>query len=331
MIILIRIVFIMFFLSPLFSYAQEATGQSVISQGLKQSLSELKHSADQLASSNEVLAVKNLQLKAHLNSLQINLQKLTQENQGLTNAKSKLDASNPAKAEQIDSLGKSIPDLDGKIHSLEEQIKQAQEQLAKHQKEEQEVNGQIAQMLNKPQGDNSAAVPFELSQLRLQRQKEKLATLKMISEIQAHEELLGEQISDFQKGINPSVGEEKLKQKEVLEAKIQQLQQEIDQLNALTNASSRQGGSVQEQLYHLEVSVDDLEKNRNELKNLVAKMQKKAQNVHLIDSQRGEQDKLQANIVQLKMESRGLKSDLEELQQQMVELDKRKAYLETLF
>ncbi len=62
----------------------------------------------------------------------------------------------------------------------------------------------------------------------------------------------------------------------------------------------------------------------------MAKTQQKIRHSPLTRDQKKEEFKLKSNIEQLKKETKNLKFDLRALQQQMVELDKRKVYLEVL-
>jgi chromosome segregation ATPase len=320
----IKFIFIFFLASSGVAYAIEPVTNSM-TQGLGQGLSDLKNSVDQLAAGNQGLALKNAELKSKLNESQMVLQKLAQENQSLTNAKQKLEEPNSVRARQIEQLESESKDLDHKINGLNDQITKAQDTLAADEKEEQEVNDHITQMLDHPPVVDPSSLPQELRDLQEQNQKERLADLKLISQAQEHCQLLQAQILDFQKGFpvpsQPS--------KEKLQNEIQQVQAEITQLTSVQK--NPEGGDwTQEELQRLQESITDLEKKQDELKGLVAQMQKKTENMHYTADQKDETAKLQANIEKLKTETKNLKFDLESMQQQMVELDKRKAYLETI-
>jgi DNA repair exonuclease SbcCD ATPase subunit len=318
----IKIIAVIFLLSPCLSYAQ--IQEPIVSQGLTQGLSELKNSVDQLAVSNENLASKNVKLKERLSSAQAAVQKLNQENQELTNAKLKLEVPTPSKTKQMQELEKKIADVDAKIGKLKEQMKAVSDTLESNRQEDQSINGKADSQVAEAD-EETASATLELSH---QKKKEKLAFLKMISDSQARQMFLQEQLLDLQK--NPPGSESGASyagRKAKLEAEIKQLELENSQLAELPNHLTVRG---EEDMRRLEQSVNDLEKNRNELEGLVLKMQKKAQNIHLTSDQKSEQAKLQYNIDQLKTEAKTLRLDLEESQQQMVELDKRKAYLESL-
>jgi DNA repair exonuclease SbcCD ATPase subunit len=322
-----KIVFSLFFFVPCLSYAIEQTGPAL---GLTQGLSQLKNSVDQMAVANDSLAAKNVQLKNRLNSLQSTVQKLVQENTELNHAKSKLDLDNPVKAEQIEQLENRSNKLDQLGGQLEDQIKKTREALDAKIKEEQQINDQIKKMLNAPGATVApAALPPELSEVKEQKRKEKLAMLKLISEIQAHRILLQEQILDFQKNTPTANAPTESGRKEALEKQIQELQEEVNRLNALTIQAAHQGWD-EDQIHQMEASVSDLEKKRDELNSLITQMQAKNHQIHASQSPKNEEDKLQGGIEKLKSETKGLKMDLEEMQQQMVELDKRKSYLEAV-
>lgn len=322
---LIKAICIIFILSPCVSYAD------VLSQGLSQSLTEFRDSVEQLSESNKTMALKNTQFKASLNDFQIALQKLQADNQQLTKDSLKLQETNPARAKQMAQLEKDQVELGIKIKDVAEQLKVTQESIAAKQKEDQQLDDQIRQILNTPvaSAHSDDSMSPELSELWKQKQKEKLALLKIISEAQDHQKMLHEQILDFQK-IPPVAAIKGSNQKSDLEAQVQQLQQEIAQLDALASHSSTKDWD-EGQMSQLQENVSSLEKNRDELQKLVAKMQQKAQRMPLTEDQKNEQVKLRSNIDQLKKETKNLKFDLKELQQQMVRLDKRKAYLETFF
>ncbi len=324
-----RIIFIVCFLSPTLSYALEPdTANSDFSERLTQGLKELKKSVDQLSSSNETLALKNIQLKARFDDSQMVLQKLLEDNRKLMESSDKLHRNDPMRAKQIAQLQKDLMDLDNKLSGLEPQFKVAKNNITSGQKEDQRLNDQIKQG-GMPVVANTDAISPEISQIWEQKQKEKMAILKLIMESQNRQELLREQISDFQKDV-PVLASNSilLNRRKALEAQIQKVQQEIAQLNLNQNPS--QQNLNEKQLQQLQVNISNLEKNRDELQGLLLKMQQKIQQIPLTEDQKLEQAKLQSNIDRLKKEAKGLKFDLGELQQQMVGLDKRKSDLEAL-
>jgi chromosome segregation ATPase len=127
-------------------------------------------------------------------------------------------------------------------------------------------------------------------------QKEKLKLMKMVYDSQQRQESLHEAISEFQKNAPRVV--------------------------------ANQGDDAQ--LLQLESELKDLEQNYSQLKDLMEKMSRKAQSSRMTISQHIEGEKLQSSIDDLNRQGVGLKVDLDDLRSQMVDLDKRKSYLETV-
>lgn len=84
------------------------------------------------------------------------------------------------------------------------------------------------------------------------------------------------------------------------------------------------------QMHQLEFDLKDLEKNYAQLKDLTEKMSQKAKSFRPTVDQKIEEKKLQGNMNDLTRQSVGLRADLDDLRAQMVELDKRKSYLEMM-
>ncbi len=320
-----------FFLTVFISFVCfPAKAEEAFSENLAQSLVELKNNVEQLTVSNQTLALKNDQLKADLKGIQITSQKLLQENSRLEADKAKLQESTPLKAEQIERENKNIADLDQQIASLAQQTKDFQNTLESKEKEEKDLSGQM-QQLSQPKEKVSEDLPVNLSKVLLQKQKEKLAILKLISESENRQQMLQEKFLDSKKVVpgEGSLDNDKTPKKEYLNAQIVQLQDEIGRLNAFLSADSKSGWSEQ-QIQELEGSVNKLERNSEELRALIKRMQFKAQQLDSKKDQNYEHAKIQSQLDQLKRDRRSLKIDLAELQQQMVILDKRKSSLEAL-
>jgi hypothetical protein len=110
-----------------------------------------------------------------------------------------------------------------------------------------------------------------------------------------------------------------------------------DQIQRLQQQKPLQGGSAspmdpqfQSDLQELESQVALLQKNHDELENLLSQMQKKAQGIAGQQDKAMEKDKLERSVEDLKIENYRLKSELTNLRNQMVELDKRKTRLSQL-
>ena len=317
------------FFSCLFYFGQKATADISIPQKLSQSLAELKQNVDQLSVSNKSLDLKNEQLRSALKDSQLTFGKLVQENQQLEDSKTKLEKPTSNKTQQISQLNVTVADLDKQGGVLNQRFKEAQDRIIDSQKEDKRLSEQLAQF-NKPAEAGSDMPSPEIVQLSEKKQKEKLAMLKMIADSQNHQELLQQKVLDYKKSIPVNdTSKDKGSKKEILEAQIMQLHDEIVQLNTVANNHSKMGWN-EDQIHELEASVNNLEKNRDELRDLVKKIQQKTQQMAATQEQVTERVKLQSNISQLKIENRNLKIDFAELQQQMVDLDKRKSSMEAL-
>lgn len=323
---LLKIILTIIFLSPPLAYAlSREAATDVFSKELVRSLRELKYSVDQLSRSNEYLAFKNSQFKTSVNDLQATLKKLMEENQQMTEASLKLQGVTPAKTKKIAQLQKEGADLDNKINSLTEQIKVAEDNMVKAKNNDQILSNQESSQPDLSRSDNASLALAEAAE---QKQKQKIAILKMISDSQHRQDFLNDQILDFQKN-TPGIDslQEQSSRKNKWMAQVERLQQDIAQLNSTSNSSQARN---EELLHQLEVSITRLENNRDILQGLLVKMKQKAQLFPMSQSQKNEEAKLQSQIDQLKKVWKNLKFDLEELQQKMVELDKRKYYLESL-
>lgn len=301
----------------------------VASGELSQGLAQLRSSVEQMAASNEVLAARNAQLKLRLNQSQAALDKITKEYQELSAAKLKAEAPIPAKTVQIEELKRFIEGLDVGIASVNEKINKADEELRALEVQQRPLDEQMRALEDPSYLTEEEAMSPELAELSQQKQKDKLAILKRISESQAHQVLLQQQILDAQKSIPDSPEAENVHRRNMLQADISRLEAEIEQLTAVVQAQAGQG--LQEgDLGALEKSIADLENNRNQLKDLIAQMKKKTRQVVLSDEKVKDQVRLQDHIEELKNEAKTLRLDLEEAEQEMVELDKRKHQLELL-
>ena len=312
-----------------FLISSEVRSDDTFSNNLTQSLGALKNNVDQLNVSNEALIQKNEQIKFHLNDLNAPLQKLIQENKQLEEKKAKVEKIPSAKAIQIEQFNKIISDLENQVSNLQQQIKVAQDDLVKIQKEDESLTHQMGQPHKFVKGSSDEESP-ELLEILEKKQKEKLAMLKMIGELQNRQVLLQEQLLDYSKNIPISINSnnESSGKKSILEAQIQQLRSEIANLNSLEQNGSQKWNEGQ--IHELELRISSLERNRNELNILVRKMQLKTQHFAHKTDQSTERTKLLSSIEQLKMDYKNLRIDFDELQQQMIDLDKRKVYLQAL-
>jgi len=124
-------------------------------------------------------------------------------------------------------------------------------------------------------------------------------------------------------------GESRQKEKLKLMKMIYDSQQRQEMLQERPSANGEaQWDDTQQRQLESELKV--LEKNYVQLKDLMDQLGKKSQSVQLTVSQRIEGEKLQGSIDDLNRQGVGLKSDLDDLRSQMVDLDKRKSQLEVM-
>lgn len=303
---------------------------SSFSEDLSRGLVDLKTTVERLSAGNDLLAVKNLQIRNSINTKQTELIKIQQSNQQLNSTFMKLKDLNASRSRQIDQLRASVSRLDDDLKGCVDQMRIIQERIDQQLEQEKQIENQIQRLKDPAYDDTLKEGSLQQSQEWLKNQKERMALLKLILESQNRQELLNAQIQDFQKDIPGQEAAQRARndRKRVLEKKMEELKDEIANLNG--NSSSSSGAWTPEQVQQLQTNIDRLEGNKEQLQGLVSEMKQKIQRVGLSSQQRSEQLKLQSNIDQLKNETKGLKFDLEDLQRQMVSLDKRKAYLESL-
>ncbi len=172
---------------------------------------------------------------------------------------------------------------------------------------------------HQPLAQTSAVV----STVTAQDQKERLKLLKMIYDSKQRQEELQQEASTLAQDIH---------QKETLINAVKDLQDSNDRLTRLS--SSAAAGAKENwndnEMRQLEIEVRDLQKNHDELEDLLAKMQNKVSQLDVSPDQKNEKHKLQASLDELDTEGKLLKKSLGELREQMVDLDKRKSHLEAL-
>ena len=150
----------------------------------------------------------------------------------------------------------------------------------------------------------------------------------MIYDSQQRQESLHASIVGFQKNTPLLPAASALAHQQLLKEQIKDLELQIA---AFPPEKTDQGIADQwddNQLRQLELELKALEGNYLQLKGLTDQMSKKAQKAKMDISQQAEGDKLQSSIDDLKHQGEGLRADLDELRSQMVDLDKRKSYLE---
>ena len=303
-------------------YAQRAQPVGDFIDRFGESLTMLKDSSQQLSAGNAALAIKNDTLRASFKQMQMRLAKEIDENNNLTKSVLKLQDVNPSRAKQITRLEKDVFDINNAIDRLAEEMKINKENCVRAQAQEGPLTQKLAQLgIIQPPDPPAAPDP----------RKERLQLLKMIYESKNRQENLYAQISAAQKQIYPtSINVDNSRHKQDLLDQIKRTREEITQLKKGDKGSAPKDMFTQDQMRALEVQIKDLQKNHDELEDLVDRMKQKMQKFVLSTDQRNEMNKLKGSLESLNIEGNKMKQDLGDLRQQMVELDKRKTYLSAL-
>lgn len=272
-----------------------AVSMTAAGEHLGQSLSELKESVTRLSAGNQALIAANARLKTRLNAVRLRLQDLTVQEDQMSAQAAKLKLVDGPRAKRMAQMEKELFDLDAKLERLAADSRAAQETMGRDQKQDEELTGRLSQMgvrLEEP----SVTVP----NADRSRQKEKLKLLKMIYDSKQAQQKLDQRILEARK---------------MLPA-------------ASLPAAAPVGDWDENELRRLEAQVAQLQKNYGQWQELARKMQERARKAPAGPQEKGERDKLRSSLEGLTKENKSLKADLRGLRRRMVELDKRKSYLE---
>jgi len=282
--------------------AQEEGNISPATTALQEVLSNLKQSVEKLSLDNDQLEARDNSIKQQITQLQEQLSRLEAQADLLNKGIDKLKENNPRRAQQIARLQEEDLELDNRAQKALSGIKSIQQSLG-------------AQV-----GPVSHSV------------KERLQLMKMIDESQQRQESLHKSISEFQTNTPLQPAASALEHQQFLKDQIKDLESQIAAYPP-ENPPLKQGDSSQgddAQLRQMEMDLKALETNYLQLKDLMRQMDQKAQSTRMTLSQHLEADKLQSSIDDLNRQGVSLKVQLDDLRSQMVDLDKRKTYLETM-
>ncbi len=290
-------------------------------------LEGLKASAAKLSLRNAAMSAANSELRTRMSAQQIRLGKLVEESNDLTKAALKLQDSNPTRTKKITQLEKDNFDIDSRTDHLTEQGKTDKDAMEREKAQEGPLDAKLAQlglMVQKPEPQIPSPADAH--------QKEKLRLLKMIYESKQRQADLYVRLSDSQKNVPVSSGSSFPGKKHTLAAKIREAEDSIEEMNkrmALA-VSVSQNDPNEGQIRKMEEYVRELQKNHDELEDLIAQMQQKSQKIAMTPEQRSQANKLRTSLGDLSGEGRKLKADLNDLRQDMVALDKKKTRLELM-
>jgi peptidoglycan hydrolase CwlO-like protein len=273
-------------------------------------LAILKQSVDKLSFDNDQLAAQDNTVKGQVLQLQERLRRLEAQGDDLNKAAEKLRKKDPARQEQIARLEEENAQLDGLIQKDAGNIKLIQRSLAAGARADQSPDYQDA----------------------VRRQKERLRLMKMIYESQERQGFLHGAILEAQKKTPLPAAAGALQQQQILQKQINEIETQMAAYSS--EGISRGIGSADQwedaHMRQLGSELKILERNYAQLKNLIAKMSKRIQSTSLTVSQRLEEGKLQNSNDNLNRQNEELKAELNDLRAQMIELDKRKSYLEMM-
>ncbi len=286
---------------------------------LSSSVQSLYESAQKLSVGNSLLAVHVNEVNMKLAALQLRFKQLAMENDRLSEQALMLQENDPVKARKIASMEKESFDIDAQVEALKGKIKADADAMALAPIQEARFDRRLNEL-----GLAQDSLPVVIDPSA----KEKLRLLKMIEESKKRQEDLYAKIISGQVSV-PVVRVESSAQKNALLAAIRRAQEEVDQLNAMSAARPQDDGDAL-QFKQLQVQVNALQKSHDELEGLVTRMQQKLQDVRKNDEQRTEYGRLKENLAQINKETQSLKMQLTDLRIKMVELDKRKTYLEAM-
>ncbi len=289
------------------------------SNELSASMQSLYSSAQKLSMGNSILAVRLNEVNMKLNALQLRLKQLAVENSHLSEEAMKLQDVNPAKARKIADLEKESFDIDAQVEDLRTKIKTDADAMALAPTQALRLDRRLNEL---------GILEYETKAPDDLNSKEKLQILKKISESKQRQSELYAKISSGQIAL-PQVQVQSAQEKNALLASIKQTQSEIDVLSK--SFKSSMDNDVAADFKQMQMQVSLLQKNHDELEDLALRMQQKAQAMQKNVDQRAEYNRLKDNLDAINKEAKRMKFQVTDLRIQMVELDKRKTYLESSF
>ena len=312
--------FLILILSGSSGYAQSLSPIDAAGEHLGQSLSDLKTSVTRLSAGNQTLANTNARLKTRLEALRLRLRDLGVQEDQMSKEAAKLKMVDGPRAKRIAQLEKELFGLNEKLEHIATDSQDVRESMARSMKQDEELAGRLDQM-----GVHVEVKTLAVPNADRLRQKERLKILKMIYDSKQAKQKLEQRIFDVRKALPAAALAQD--RKEQLSKEISMARQEVLRLNVSANGP---GKLDEHELRQLEAQVGQLQKNYDQWQGLAQKMQQRAQKAPLSPQERSERNKLRSSLDGLLQEGNVLKADLRGLRQQMVELDKRKSYLEVL-
>jgi chromosome segregation ATPase len=329
MLILIRnFIFILFLLLAGMStpFAEDEPPMKAATDQFQYSLMILKQTIERVSADNARLTAKNDQLKQLLTSERMQLGQLQHRNEELGRASSKLRGTQPAHAKQLSALAQEIFEMQNRLDKQEAQLNVVRSALLQKEEEDRKLSEQLTQ----GQHPQAPAAPQTPDPQKDEVRKEKLKLMKMLYESKKHQGDLQNALVTSGKTLASAEYIQAQTRKRFLKEEISALQAQAPKEMPTPPPASPLDLRTQGEIEELEGHITSLQKNYDELEDLVEKMQKKAQAYSLQQDGKLEHDRLARGIEDLNRENDSLKSQLAGLRVQMVELDKRKTKLESM-
>ena len=279
-------------------HAQKENALEIADAHFLESLGDLKQSVENLQINNAKLREQNSLLQGSVNRLNSSLDPLVQEERNLAQMVAKAQEISTKKAAVITQLENQLADVQSRIEIMKGEQTVKQEALEQQKKRDielsQEINVATADLAKVPEVEapSPSIVPVESEE----EKNEKRKITSLMNDAQLKQDRLRQQIL--------------LAQKKVLATDIRPVVAPVVNNDQMSN------------------EINSLQKNYEQLSDLYTQLQKKMQAVPLKSVEITERKKLEGTVLDLKTESGKLRMDLDGLRTQLVELDKRKSYLE---
>ena len=284
-----------------FAGVADMVSVAAVGEQLGQSLGELKNSVVRLDAGNQAMAAANARLKSRLDALRLRLRDLTAQEDQMKQGADKLKFVREPYSKRIAQQEKELFDINAKLETLAVDAKNIREAMDRFEKEDGEMTVKLSHMGIRVNDETTFTSPDP------SKQKEKLKILKMVYDSKMAQEGLSSRIFEARKNLPQG--------RPVAPAPV---------AAPAVPAQDPQEG----ELRLLEVQVSQLQRNYEQWQALAQKMNERVRKTALSPQEKSENNKLRSTLEGCSREEKGLKSDIRALRRQMVDLDKRKSYLE---
>lgn len=312
------ILFVVFLAMP--SLLRADPVMSNMGNELSASVQSLYGSAQKLSLGNNLLAVHINAANMKVNALQMRLKQYAAENNRLSDDALRLQSMDTHKARIIADLEKESFDIDAKIEELNSKIKADADMLVLMPEQEARFDERIKELGLSSLAKTTPSDPNATLKLQL---------LKSIDDSKRRQAELYEKIA-LKQDMVPEISPESPEDLQKLKLSIKQVQGEIDGLSRVSTPRENWLADNIE-MKQLQQQVNALQKNHDELEGLMLRMQEKTLKMQKDFDKKAEYGRLKDSLDQIEKDAKRLKYQVMDLRVQMVDLDKRKTYLESLF